>query len=187
MTSRIYSRIGRISQIPTYRYLVIWSLRESSPSTGWALSPCPTSCVPTLAAIHLSWISRWYHAFRFVRSFQVVEIVRQDGKILSGMLNLNVNPMWVRFSQIQEQIGTAIIKVAEEVWKTTWVRYRMCLEMPGPWCCERHTMGQKGIYPQRWFLSGCAVTFGLRSAFPIGIERLYKLHEGNRSLQRCLL
>ena len=47
--SRIYSRIGRISQISNSKLL--FDTRESSPSTEWALGPCRTSCVPTFAAM----------------------------------------------------------------------------------------------------------------------------------------
>jgi hypothetical protein len=40
---------------------------------------------------------------------------RQDAKIIAGLLNLNNNPMAMRHTEIQEDLGKAIIEVAEEV------------------------------------------------------------------------
>jgi hypothetical protein len=40
---------------------------------------------------------------------------RQDGNIITGMLKLNVNRMQRRWTEVQELLGQAIIKVGEEV------------------------------------------------------------------------
>jgi hypothetical protein len=40
---------------------------------------------------------------------------RQDANILAGMLKLNVNPIRRRWTEIQEVLGRAIMKVGEEV------------------------------------------------------------------------
>jgi hypothetical protein len=40
---------------------------------------------------------------------------RQDGNIIAGMLKLNVNPMQRRWTEVQELLGQAIIRVGEEV------------------------------------------------------------------------
>ena len=112
---------------------------------------------------------------RFVLGLQLCGRGRQDGKILSGMLNLNVNPMRVRFTQIQEQIGMAIIKVAEEVLEENLgiecALSPMGVDGRGALDVASDTRWDKRGSSRRYdSLSGCAIAFGLRSALPIGIE-----------------
>jgi hypothetical protein len=40
---------------------------------------------------------------------------RQERKILAGMLNLNVNPMKQRWTEVQEILAKAVIKIGVEV------------------------------------------------------------------------
>jgi 23S rRNA C2498 (ribose-2'-O)-methylase RlmM len=40
---------------------------------------------------------------------------RQEGKILPGMLNLNVNPMKQRWTEVQEILAKVVIKIGVEV------------------------------------------------------------------------
>jgi hypothetical protein len=100
---------------------------------------------------------------------------RQDGNIIAGMLNLNVNPMKAKWTEAQEMIGNVIINVGEEVLEENL--HIECLLSP---------VGDDGrsaldvASDTRWdkrgssrkynSLSGCSTAFGLRSELPIGIE-----------------
>ena len=97
MTSRIYSTIDRISQIPTGILLFDprGSLRRRQ--NGRSVHACPTSCVPTVAAmfiVYLSMVPRVPFG-----SFQVMEIVLPlalgglGSKFQSS--NLPVLPVWM--------------------------------------------------------------------------------------------
>jgi hypothetical protein len=102
---------------------------------------------------------------------------RQDGNIIAGMLKLNVNPMQRRWTEIQELLGQAIIRVGEEV-----LDENLHIE------CKLSPIGVDGRHAldvasdTRWdkrgssrrydSVSGCSVAFGLRSSLPIGIEAM---------------
>jgi hypothetical protein len=52
---------------------------------------------------------------RFMLGLQLCGDGRQEGKILVGMLNLNVNPMKQRWTEVQEILTKVIIKIGVEV------------------------------------------------------------------------
>ena len=102
---------------------------------------------------------------------------RQDGNILAGMLNLNVNPMKAKWTQVQEEIGNVIIDIGEEVLEENL--HIECLLSPVGQD-ERRALdvasdtrwdkrGSSRLYNS---LSGCSVAFGLRAGLPIGIEAM---------------
>jgi hypothetical protein len=102
---------------------------------------------------------------------------RQDGSAICGILKLNVNSMQRRWTQVQEQLGKAIIQVGLEFFNEN-----LHIE------CQLSPLGADGrraldvASDTRWdkkgstrrynFLSGCAVAFGLRSYLPLGIEAM---------------
>jgi len=114
---------------------------------------------------------------RFHMGLQLCGDGRQDGKIIAGMLNLNLNPMKNQWTAVQELIGKVIIGVGEEILEENL--HIECLLSP---------IGEGGrraldvASDTRWdkrgsmrtynSLSGCSVAFGLRSQLPIGIEAM---------------
>jgi hypothetical protein len=94
------------------------------------------------------------------------------------MLKLNVNPMRARWTEVQESLAQAIIQVGDEV-----LDENLHIE-----CMHHSPLGDGGRYAldvasdTRWdkrgstrrydSLSGCSVTFGLRTNLPIGIESM---------------
>jgi hypothetical protein len=103
---------------------------------------------------------------------------RQNGKILAGMLNLNVSPMQRRWTEVQELTGKYLIQVGEDVLKENihieWhlspeegVDGRRSLDVASDTCWDKR--GSTRCYDS---LSGCAVAFGLHSGLPIGIETM---------------
>ena len=117
-------------------------------------------------------INRRYHM-----GLQLCGDGRQEGKIIAGMLNLNLNPMKNKWTAVQELIGKVIIGVGEEILEENL--HIECLLSP---------IGDGGrraldvASDTRWdkrgsgrtynSLSGCSVAFGLRSQLPIGIEAM---------------
>jgi hypothetical protein len=114
---------------------------------------------------------------RLVLGLQLCGNGRQDGSAVCGILKLNVNPMQRRWTQVQEQLGKAIIQVGLEI-----LEENLHIE------CQLSPLGADGrsaldvASDTRWdkrgstrrydSLSGCAVAFGLRSDLPIGIEAM---------------
>ena len=114
---------------------------------------------------------------RFQLGLQLCGDGRQEGKIIAGMLNLNLNPMKSKWTYVQEVIGKVIIDIGEEVLEENL--HIECLMSP---------IGEGGrraldvASDTRWdkrgstraynSLSGCSVAFGLRSELPIGIEAM---------------
>jgi hypothetical protein len=115
---------------------------------------------------------------RFHLGLQLCGVGRQDGTVMAGLLKLNVNPMRRRWTEIQETLAKAIIKVGLEV-----LDENLFIE-----CRLSHLHEEKGRYAlevasdTRWdkrgstrrydSLSGCSVAFGLRANLLIGIESM---------------
>jgi hypothetical protein len=100
---------------------------------------------------------------------------RQEGKIIMGMLNINLNPMKRKWTEVQELIGKVIIDVGNEVLEENLhiecmlspvgVGWRRALDVASDTRWDKR--GSTRRYDS---LSGCSVAFGLRSELPIGIE-----------------
>jgi hypothetical protein len=112
---------------------------------------------------------------RFILGLQLCGDGRHDAKNIAGLLNLNVNPMKQQWTNTQESIGLAIIKVASEI-----LEENLVIE------CELSPMGEDNrkavdaCSDNRWdkqgsmrrynSQSGTSVFMGLRSKLPIGLE-----------------
>jgi hypothetical protein len=84
------------------------------------------------------------------------------------MLKLNVNPMQRRWTEVQELLGQAIIRVGEEV-----LDENLHIECKlSPIGVDGHQMGQRGSSRRYDSVLGCSVAFGLRSSLPIEIEAM---------------
>jgi hypothetical protein len=117
---------------------------------------------------------------RFILGLQLCGNDRHDGMILGGMLKLNVNPMFKRWTEIQETLAKVVIQIGEEVLKEN-----LHIE------CMLSPRGEDGRYAldvasdTRWDKrgssrrydspSGCSVAFGLRAHLPIGIEAMSQI------------
>jgi hypothetical protein len=114
---------------------------------------------------------------RFQLGLQLGGNGRQEGKILAGMLNLNVNPMKNQWTNLQEMLGKMIIEIGEEVLEENLHiecmlsplgeggrrALKVCMD------CRWDKRGSTRLYNS---LSGCSVAFGLLSELPIGIETM---------------
>jgi hypothetical protein len=112
---------------------------------------------------------------RLIMALQLFGSGRHGGSIVTGMLNLNVNPMLARWTDYQDTIGKAIIQIGKDV-----VKENLQIE------CDLSPVGKDGrkaldvAADTRWdkrgsgrkydSLSGCSVAMGLKSQLPIGIE-----------------
>jgi hypothetical protein len=100
---------------------------------------------------------------------------RQEGKIVMGMLNVNLNPMKSKWTEVQELIGKVTMHVGNEVLEENL--HIECMLSPageggrGALDVASDTRWDKRGSTCRYdSLSGCSVAFGLRSELPIGIE-----------------
>ena len=74
---------------------------------------------------------------------------RQEGKALAGMLNLNVNPMKNKWTEVQETIGKVIIDIGKEVLEENLhfecvLSPRLAKMGAGPWTLPVTLVGTKG-------------------------------------------
>jgi hypothetical protein len=100
---------------------------------------------------------------------------RQEGKIIMGMLNINLNPMKSKWTEVQDLIGEVMIDVGNEVLEE-YLHIECMLSPAG----EGGRRALDVASDTRWdkqgstrrcdSLSGCSVAFGCRSELPIGIE-----------------
>jgi hypothetical protein len=112
---------------------------------------------------------------RLMLGLQLCGDGRQEGKILAGMLNLNVNPMKQRWTEVQEILGKVVIQIGVEVLAENL--HIECLLSPVG-VDGRHALDiasdtrwdKRGSSRRYDSLSGCSVAFGLRSDLPVGIE-----------------
>ena len=102
---------------------------------------------------------------------------RQEGKIIAGVLYLNLNPMKNKWSDVQDLIGKVIIDVGDEILEENLHIERLLSPVGNSGCraldvasdTRRDKGGSSLAYDS---LSGCSVTFGLQSQLPIGIEAM---------------
>jgi hypothetical protein len=120
---------------------------------------------------------------------------RQEGKIIMGMLNINLNPMKRKWTEVQELIGKVIIDVGNEVLEENLhiecmlspvgVGGRRALDV-----ASDTRWNKRGSTRRYDSLSGCSVAFGLRSELPIGIEVMssicIKCKMGTRTTRTCV-
>jgi hypothetical protein len=113
---------------------------------------------------------------RLLLGLQVCGDGRQEGNIVAGMLNLNVNPMKAKWTKVAEKINKVIIGVGEEVLEEN-LHIECSLSPKGDngrsalHVASDTRWGDKRGSSRRYdLLSGCSVAFGLRSELPIGVE-----------------
>jgi hypothetical protein len=91
---------------------------------------------------------------------------RQEGEILAGMLNLNVNPMKQRWTEVQEILGKVVIQICVEVLEEN-LHIECLLCLVGAGCCHALDIASDTGWDKRGSsrrydsFSGCLVAFGL--------------------------
>jgi hypothetical protein len=102
---------------------------------------------------------------------------RQEANVIAGMMKLNVNPMQRRWTDVQEEVGVVIIQVGNEVLEEN-LHIECMLSPVGNQgrraldvASDTH-WDKRGSTRRYDSLSGCTVTFGLKSNLPIGMEAM---------------
>jgi hypothetical protein len=111
---------------------------------------------------------------RLLFGLQLSGMGRHDSMNLTGLLNLNARTMYMRWTEIQEVLAKAIIKVGKEVLNENLkIECDMSPEKEGRKALSVASdtrWDKKGSSRRYDSLSGCSVAFGLRSNLPIAIE-----------------
>ena len=111
---------------------------------------------------------------RLLFGLQLSGMGRNDAMNITGMLNLNARSMYMRWTEVQEELGKAIIKVGKQVLlENLKIECDLSPEKDGRKAiaiASDTRWDKKGSTRRYDSLSGCSVAFGLRSNLPIEIE-----------------
>jgi hypothetical protein len=112
---------------------------------------------------------------RLVPGLQLCGNGQHDAKNIAGMLNLNVNPMKNEWTDTQELLRKAIIRVGSQVLEENLATEAEMSPVAadghrGLAVCSNTRCDERGNSQRHDSLSGCSVFTGPRANVPIGIE-----------------